>query len=585
MKIPQFISLFLLFGSLAFTEIISPEWRIDWNPGIPGGYPEKNFQVNVRDFGAVGDGETDDSGAFIDAIKAIPGTGGVLFIPQGDYLVRKKISINKGVLLRGESFDRSRLFFDLDGRKENCIEFVKYERGAWTEASEGFTKGSTTLVVNTPEGFAAGDFIELQQENDADIMYTKPAWNQSWAQNAVGQICRIERVEDGVLVLHEPLNFTYNEELAPQVRKLGMILYPGVEDVYIERLDAGDGHTIQMRYTAYGLVQRIESNMTFRSHIYLSEAYGGEVRNNYLHHSHDYGGGGHGYGVDIVRHSVNVLVIDNVFKYLRHSMLTHVGTSGNVYAYNYSFDREPQRFCDISLHGHYSHFNLFESNVIEEIDIADYWGPMGPGNTFLRNVINQEGIDVKDYSHGQNLVGNVLQKGTVFIQPGVLKTLKHGNVVGGAMQWDENIDDRNIPTSYFLKEKPEFLQGFAWPLFGPDVAEGPILPAQYRWNKGNPITGVAATPVQRPQHFRLRVFPNPFNPRTTISFTLPQREYASVRVYSIDGRLAATLAQGQLDAGEYAVRFQPKAQTASGVFIVVVDTPTRTVFKKATFVK
>ena len=55
---------------LLFSEIISLDRRIDWNPGIPDDYPEKTFQVDVMDFGAVGDGQTDDTNAFISAINA-----------------------------------------------------------------------------------------------------------------------------------------------------------------------------------------------------------------------------------------------------------------------------------------------------------------------------------------------------------------------------------------------------------------------------------------------------------------------------------------------------------------------------------
>jgi hypothetical protein len=42
---------------------------------------------NVRDYGAVGDGKTDDSQAFAQALAQIPATGGLLFIPAGIYQV------------------------------------------------------------------------------------------------------------------------------------------------------------------------------------------------------------------------------------------------------------------------------------------------------------------------------------------------------------------------------------------------------------------------------------------------------------------------------------------------------------------
>lgn len=48
--------------------------------------------VTPQMYGAVGDGETDDSQAFLDAITALPATGGTLFVPQGDYVISITIS-------------------------------------------------------------------------------------------------------------------------------------------------------------------------------------------------------------------------------------------------------------------------------------------------------------------------------------------------------------------------------------------------------------------------------------------------------------------------------------------------------------
>ena len=40
---------------------------------------------NVKDYGATGDGVTDDYDAIVDALAAIPATGGILFFPEGTY--------------------------------------------------------------------------------------------------------------------------------------------------------------------------------------------------------------------------------------------------------------------------------------------------------------------------------------------------------------------------------------------------------------------------------------------------------------------------------------------------------------------
>lgn len=49
--------------------------------------------INVRDYGAKGDGATDDSGAFNSALQALKAVGGgTLFVPAGDYLLRQTAS-------------------------------------------------------------------------------------------------------------------------------------------------------------------------------------------------------------------------------------------------------------------------------------------------------------------------------------------------------------------------------------------------------------------------------------------------------------------------------------------------------------
>ena len=72
---------------------------------------------------------------------------------------------------------------------------------------------------------------------------------------------------------------------------------------------------------------------------------------------------------------------------------------------NYSDDDGGWAKTYISLHGHYAYMNLFEGNTVQEIDVADYWGPCGPGNTFLRNRVESEGIQIMDHSHYQNVIG------------------------------------------------------------------------------------------------------------------------------------------------------------------------------------
>jgi len=63
--------------------------------------------------------------------------------------------------------------------------------------------------------------------------------------------------------------------------------------------------------------------------------------------------------------------------------------------------------------------------------------------------------------------------------------------------------------------------------------------------------------------------PNPFNPSTTIEFTLAMRARTALKVYNVLGAELATLADAEMDAGRYSVPFDASG-LASGVYLYVL---------------
>lgn len=475
--------LLVILTPCAFAEEVLMNPVIRWEAGIPGGIPDVAVKANVRDYGAVGDGVTDDAAAFQKAINAVE--EGAVWIPKGEYVLKKGLTINKGVVLRGEGSDKTRLLFDITDR--TAIQIAKYDRGEWVAVMGGYEFGSDRLTVADGRLFKAGGFAEIQQENDPEAMYTDPRWNESWADDSVGQMLKIKEVAGDTLYLEQPLYIGFRGDLHPRIRTQGLVERAGVEHVYIKLSSTGDPVTIGMRNAAYCWVRNIESEYTSRNHVGVSASYRCEFRDSYFHNSYDFGGGGHGYGVNLGQHVTACLTENNIFRRLRHAMLVQVGACGNVFGYNYSIETQSEgRWvpCDVSLHGHFPFMNLFESNVVQKIDVSDYWGPVGPGNTFLRNHVEAYGVRIRDHSHFQNFVGNVLEDAAqrIEIQDSVKGTFLHGNVVQGALVWHPDVEERKVPVSFYRAEKPDFFGNLPWPVIGADVVPNAgKIPAQIRY--------------------------------------------------------------------------------------------------------
>jgi len=79
-------------------------------------------------------------------------------------------------------------------------------------------------------------------------------------------------------------------------------------------------------------------------------------------------------------------------------------------------------------------------------------------------------------------------------------------------------------------------------------------------------------------------YPNPFNPATEISFTIPKSGDVILKVYNISGSEVATLVNGFLKAGRYAVKFNAKDDT-SGIYFYRIITDNFTSTRKMLLIK
>lgn len=91
---------------------------------------------------------------------------------------------------------------------------------------------------------------------------------------------------------------------------------------------------------------------------------------------------------------------------------------------------------------------------------------------------------------------------------------------------------------------------------------------RFPWNS----SGVITPPQQLPMEARLfPVYPNPFNPSTTISYYLPAAAPVTLDVFNVLGRKVQTLLDGWQEAGVSSAPFDARS-LASGVYIVRLQT-------------
>ncbi|TKJ42189.1 hypothetical protein CEE37_00490 [candidate division LCP-89 bacterium B3_LCP] len=86
------------------------------------------------------------------------------------------------------------------------------------------------------------------------------------------------------------------------------------------------------------------------------------------------------------------------------------------------------------------------------------------------------------------------------------------------------------------------------------------------------------------QDISLGSHPNPFNPHTSLSFTLPASGRTSLKIFDLAGRTVATLLDREMQAGSHSVQFDG-SQLASGVYLAVLNNSKSTAVQRILLMK
>ncbi|MCH8837858.1 MAG: Ig-like domain-containing protein [Candidatus Marinimicrobia bacterium] len=98
------------------------------------------------------------------------------------------------------------------------------------------------------------------------------------------------------------------------------------------------------------------------------------------------------------------------------------------------------------------------------------------------------------------------------------------------------------------------------------------------------------TAIRLPSYYALYPnYPNPFNPSTTITFTVPRRERVRLAVYDIMGRPVRTILTATIEPGRHQVIWDGRdgrgRSVATGVYIYRLETPSKSMARKMMLLK
>lgn len=226
--------------------------------------PERAPQVSVKDFGAKGDGKTDDTAAFQRALRE--GAGKVIGIPAGRYVISDVLEVTAaGTVLKGAGMDQTALAFT---RGLQAIRPLAGETGegkattAWswsgglvwfkgrsviggelaTVAAPGANRGDTAVPVADASKIKQGDEVAIAVKDDSSgslVSYVFRGKPQD-AQKLTGRLgytyaARVREVKGTTVVLDRPLRFDLRPEWPVSLRRFQPALQQaGIEDLAFE---------------------------------------------------------------------------------------------------------------------------------------------------------------------------------------------------------------------------------------------------------------------------------------------------------------------------------------------------------------
>ena len=537
-------------GAETASTIIPAERKTFWNPGLNsvGGIPRRTTVCETVNASKYGNGTRNSSDGIQRAINRCP-SGQVVMLSAGEFQVTKTIIIRRGITLRGQGPELTRLKMP---PKTNSRAGLILVGTLWPKhirpvdlASDG-KKGAKSITLVRDASLYVGEIVAIDQL--ADPKLTK--WGYSKCQNPkdrcrtwytrpnrpIGQVLEVASINDNTITFTTPLHIDFKTARAAQLTRFTdssgrkrvkpVVKYAGVEDLYVSGGGNGQGN-IRLSNAAYSWISGVESAEQDGTSIAVIASFRCVVRGSYIHTTRNPTPGGAGYGLAISSYSADNLIEDNIIWNMNKVMVMQSSGGGNVIGYNYledgwiAYDTSWVETGLSASHMAGSHMALFEGNRSFNFGSDNTWGNAIYITVFRNHLTGKRRshpplklTDKNAYAVGlaeghwwYTFVGNVLGLPDQKTKPRiwqlgynpedwdkapddkVLSTvIRSGNYefTTGRVKWGKA--PKKLPASLYLKTKPAFFGAYQWPWVDPlGKSKTYTLPAKARFDAGKPF--------------------------------------------------------------------------------------------------
>ena len=151
--------------------------------GGPGWY-------DVTRYGAKGDGIADDAAAIAAVVRQMPPSGGILYLPPGNYGIRNTIVLRRGVSLRGAGMGVSRV---IQANGANLSSLVTYPASSFVTVSDLTLDGNKAANTTRIDGL-------LNFDNSSDVVVRNCEFMNAVGHATVGVALRFGGENKRILI-------------------------------------------------------------------------------------------------------------------------------------------------------------------------------------------------------------------------------------------------------------------------------------------------------------------------------------------------------------------------------------------------